>query len=120
VPDPEGGTALRLPTLHFNAAHYEAEVRRAAADRSWETARRATARLLLQYLAQEKTRLNAAGYVLQWASPSPRGHELFEVSLLGPDRHQLVVQRVPPSNRPRSGQAALPSSCCEQHHHRGQ
>ncbi|RNI25128.1 hypothetical protein [Flexivirga caeni] len=65
------GRAWGLPAIHFEAAQYEAEVCRAAADRSWETPRRLTARLV-------ETRLRAAGFSvapefrLQWVSPAWR------------------------------------------------
>lgn len=49
--DPRGGTAWELPTLRFPRDQYLAEVRRAAADRSWETPRRTTSRLLQERIA---------------------------------------------------------------------
>jgi hypothetical protein len=49
----EGLPQYDLADLRFDAAAYEAEVRRAAADRSWETPRRATARLLRERLREE-------------------------------------------------------------------
>lgn len=45
-----GGSPWQLPDLHFERKQYLAEVQRATRDRSWETPRRRTARLLEQWL----------------------------------------------------------------------
>jgi hypothetical protein len=44
------GTVWNLPDLHFDRAQYVAEVERARRDRSWESARRRTARLVSEHL----------------------------------------------------------------------
>jgi hypothetical protein len=44
------GRPWDLPDLHFDRQQYVAEVERASRDRSWETGRRATARLLYERL----------------------------------------------------------------------
>jgi hypothetical protein len=63
------GRPWDLPDLHFDRQQYVAEIERASRDRSWETARRRTARLLHE-------RLNPLGLVLPpglglaWAAPT--------------------------------------------------
>ncbi len=63
------GDSWGLPAIHFDAAQYTDEVRRAAADRSWETPRRLTARLV-------EEQLRAVGFTLlpdlglDWVSPA--------------------------------------------------
>lgn len=89
---PDGGSPLPIPTLRFDAVGYEAEVRRAMGDQSWETERRATARLLGDYLQDERDFLRARGFVFQWAAPGWQEPETFEVSLLDPERFQVVVR----------------------------
>ncbi len=62
------GKPWDLPDLHFDPEQYIAEVTRASRDRSWETRRRRTARLL-------RERLDPMGVVLPpdlelaWAAP---------------------------------------------------
>jgi len=63
------GRPWDLPDLHFDRQQYVAEIERASRDRSWETGRRRTARLLYE-------RLNPLGLVLppdlglDWAAPA--------------------------------------------------
>lgn len=63
------GRPWDLPDLHFGRQQYVAEIERASRDRSWETGRRRTARLLYE-------RLNPLGLVLPpdlglaWAAPA--------------------------------------------------
>lgn len=63
------GRPWDLPDLHFDRQEYVAEIERASQDRSWETGRRRTARLLQE-------RLNPLGLVLPpdlglaWAAPA--------------------------------------------------
>ncbi|WP_143448411.1 hypothetical protein [Kineosporia sp. A_224] len=45
-PDPDGGREWNVHDARFSGIQYRAEVARASADRSWETPRRATARLV--------------------------------------------------------------------------
>lgn len=59
------GRPWNLPDLHFARDQYLAEVRRVSADRSWETPRRRTARLLSALLRDSPS--------LQWVSPNWRG-----------------------------------------------
>jgi hypothetical protein len=70
--DRHEGRSWPLTDLHFDREQYVAEVERASADRSWETPRRRTARLLFE-------RLEPMGLVLPpdlefaWAEPAWRG-----------------------------------------------
>ena len=48
--NPADGRPWALPTYRFEMSQYVVEVRRAAANRSWESPRRATARLLTELL----------------------------------------------------------------------
>lgn len=63
------GKPWDLPDLHFDREQYVAEVRRASEDRSWETARRQTARLLYELLKPEVPVL-PPDLPLSWVSPS--------------------------------------------------
>jgi hypothetical protein len=56
------GRPWDLPDLHFDRVQYLAEVRRATKDRSWETPRRRTARLLEEHLRPMQD--------LAWVSPA--------------------------------------------------
>jgi len=100
------GTRLRMPELRFDAAQYEAEVRRAAQDRSWETDRRATARLLRSMLGESESLLGA-GYGLQWVVPERNAVPTFSVSLLDPSRVQVVVEVEAPAQDPDKWAAEL-------------
>lgn len=55
--------------FHFARDQYVAEVRRAASDRSWETTRRATARLVAAALRDRHVGL-PTGMELRWVSPA--------------------------------------------------
>ncbi len=67
--DDDDGRPWDLPDLHFDRQQYVAEIERASRDRSWETGRRRTARLLYE-------RLNPLGLILlpdlglAWAAPA--------------------------------------------------
>lgn len=82
---PGEGRPWDLPDLHFDRTQYLTEVRRATADRSWETPRRATARLL-------KERLASVPY-LRWVSPAWNA-EGVELSIEQPGRRQQVLHLV--------------------------
>ena len=103
---PPGGTRLRMPVLRFDAGQYEEEVRRASKDRSWETDRRATARILRSTLTDAET-LRRAGYTVQWAAPTRERAESFSVSLLDRGRVQVVVEANAPVQQPREWAAEL-------------
>jgi hypothetical protein len=63
------GTPWDLPNLHFDRQQYVAEIERASTDRSWETAKRRTARLLYEQLEPLEL-LVAPGLALAWAAPA--------------------------------------------------
>jgi hypothetical protein len=73
----EEGQPWRLPDLHFDREQYLAEVERATHDWSWETDRRATARLLGKQLREFSPTL-PSDRTFRWAAP-PRGADGVEV-----------------------------------------
>lgn len=81
------GSRWNLPDLHFSRDQYLAEVARACADRSWETRRRAIARLVDAHL-RERDVVLPPGLPFAWASPArvDNGISLmFRSPFLGPD-----------------------------------
>lgn len=103
--DPDGGHELNQRDLVFDARQYAAEVGRASADRTWESARRLTARLLKADLIDANEVLAAAGYELDWVSPMWQVDEVWELSLsTGPrgigDRQQLLLELTTPPGEP--------------------
>ncbi len=103
---PPGRTRLAMPVLRFDADQYEAEVRRATNDRSWETDQRVTARLLQSALVGADA-LRTAGCTVQLVSPIREQAESFSVSFLDPARVQKVVELSAPARRPREWAAEL-------------
>jgi len=95
-----GGRSVGLPDLRFDAEQYEAEVRRARADRTWETDPRATARLLRRRLLGRSEQLGALGYTLDWVVPSGDAADTFEVSLRDRSGDQRLVEVAAPPGRP--------------------
>jgi hypothetical protein len=84
--DPDGGKALPVQDIRFDAGQYRAEVSRAAADRGWETPRRRAASLVRAHLAAHGDDLARRGYRLGWVGPAPAGEAGLLVELLtGPD-----------------------------------
>ncbi len=69
--DGDVGRPWDLPDLHFDRDQYIAEIERASQDRSWETDRRKTARLLYERLEPLKLVL-PPDLGLAWASPAWR------------------------------------------------
>jgi hypothetical protein len=63
------GTPLPIPDLHFDREQYVVEVRRASADRSWETPRRVTARLVADGLRARGAAL-PPDLELRWVAPA--------------------------------------------------
>lgn len=76
------GRSWGLPDVHFARDQYLTEVRRATADRSWETPRRQTARLLKERLREALS--------LQWVSPAWRGAGMV-LSCMHDGRQQLYL-----------------------------
>ncbi|HET9893921.1 MAG TPA: hypothetical protein VFQ44_03205 [Streptosporangiaceae bacterium] len=89
------GTPWDLPDLHFDREQYIAEIERASRDRSWETARRKTARLLHERLEPLGLAL-PPDLRLAWASPAWRGEGVT-----------LMFQRLIPEPRPEIRQQML-------------
>jgi hypothetical protein len=77
------GRPWDLPDLHFDRDQYLAEVRRATKDRSWETPRRHTARLLKEHLRSVRD--------LTWVSPA-WNEEGMALSFEQAGHHQLVLR----------------------------
>jgi hypothetical protein len=74
---------LPIPDLHFDREQYVAEVRRAVADRSWETPRRVTARLVADGLRTRGVIL-PPDLELRWVEPAGDGVRIsFEGSKSG-------------------------------------
>lgn len=69
IPD-RSGQPVDAAAIHFDRAQYVAEVRRAAADRTWETPRRRTSRLLRERLPED---LRLSGLPLRWVAPEWSG-----------------------------------------------
>ena len=63
------GKPWRLTDLHFDREQYEAEVARASADKSWETSRRKTARLVKELLDDMCLEL-PPNLSLRWVAPA--------------------------------------------------
>jgi hypothetical protein len=66
------GTPWNLPDIHFDRVRYLAEVERASNDRSWETPRRLTARLLHERLKPSNPVL-PPDLALAWVTPAWAG-----------------------------------------------
>ncbi|HZR53119.1 MAG TPA: hypothetical protein VFB06_26845 [Streptosporangiaceae bacterium] len=64
------GTPWPFRDLHFDRGRYIAEIRRASADRSWETARRVTAQLVREGLHARAMTLIAPDLALAWVAPA--------------------------------------------------
>lgn len=88
-PDPANGRPWPLPTYRFAMGQYVAEVRRATADRSWESPRRATARFLTERLRGSEL---PAGLSFRWASPGKDGYAVsYQRNSTDPDWFRQVV-----------------------------
>lgn len=109
--DPDGGRALAQADLVFDAYQYSAEIQRASADRSWESARRMTSRLLTANLIAASDTLAEAGYELDWVAPMWQADDVWEVSLSsgardGGDWRQLLLELTsPPAGPPDRAEA---------------
>ncbi len=72
----------------FDAAHYDAEVARAAADLSWETDKETAERLVLERVGVEA--LADSGLVAQWAAPTYDDPSVYRVGLVTADHAYQV------------------------------
>ena len=87
--NPADGRPWALPTYRFEMSQYVAEVRRAAANRSWESPRRATARLLTELLRGSEL---PAGLSFRWASPWKDGYGVsYQRNSTDPGQFRQVV-----------------------------
>lgn len=88
------GTKWNLPDLHFDRDQYLAEVARASADRSWETSRRRTARLVSEHLLRREL-VVPPDLVLRGVSPA-FGQDGVSLNFLrvGHDRGLHVEQQL--------------------------
>jgi hypothetical protein len=103
--DPRGGSALGLPDVVFDREQYLAELRRAAGDRSWETADRTTARRLRQLVTEREPVLEAQGYRLGWVAPHWALPGVYNVELKGPDGQLIASLTAAPGT---------PDACAQQ------
>jgi hypothetical protein len=85
------GDPLGLFEICFDSEQYRAEVTRASADKSWETERRRTARVLQGHLEAESAILERKGYRLTWAAVEADDPAVYHVSLWKGDA-QIVVE----------------------------
>jgi hypothetical protein len=86
--DDREGRAWPIEDVHFDRGQYVAEIRRASADRSWETPRRATARLVADGLRTRRG-IVPPGLVVGWVSPA-----------WDDDGIQLSLERAPSGGAP--------------------
>ncbi len=77
---------LDLPTLHFDAAEYDAEVARAEADHSWEWPARTVARLVRARLREQPDLLARWDCAAGWVAAGPPDTSRVEVSYFHPAR----------------------------------
>ena len=106
------GTPWPFRDLHFDRGHYIAEIRRASADRSWETARRVTARLVREGLHARAMTLIAPDLALAWVAPAWQEDGVmisFENASSGftPSAHQVLAVTAGYSDPERAAQDIL-------------
>lgn len=75
--------------VSFAAGQYDAEVRRVAADHSWETAERTAGRLVLTRV--DRDALRSHGLAVSWVANDYRDPELFRVALQLGNDYQIFV-----------------------------
>lgn len=81
-PSPEVETgALGMGQWAFDRTQYEAEVARVAADRSWESPSRLTARILKAMLREHEDRIGEAGFRLGWVASAFWSDSVGQVEL---------------------------------------
>jgi hypothetical protein len=88
----DSGSLAGVPDREFDAEQYEAEVRRASADRSWETPRRTASRLLRERLTRHADRLGHLGFRVDWVNPSWDAENGLLVCLLDGRGRQLILE----------------------------
>lgn len=85
------GRGFGLSEICFESEQYRTEVLRACADRSWETERRKTARILHDHLRSGSAVLERRGYRLDWAALCADDPTAYRVSLWKANR-QVVIE----------------------------
>lgn len=87
------GRPWPIQDLHFDRSQYTAEVRRASGDRSWETPRRVTARLVAAGLRARDVVL-PPGLRLRWVAPAWEGDGVMLSFENSPSGDGSFVQQV--------------------------
>jgi hypothetical protein len=87
------GTPWPIRDLHFDRSQYIAEVRRASSDRSWETPRRVTARLVAAGLRARDVVL-APDLRLRWVVPAGEGDGVMLSFENRPSDAESFIQQV--------------------------
>ena len=92
-----GGRSLEYPNMYFDAGAYAAEVERATRDRTWETPRRVTARLVHQAMSA----IVPFRWQLGWVSPAWQS-DGFTISLTDrfAGRGQVLLHLSSPESDP--------------------
>lgn len=83
------GEAPMARGVSFDAAAYDAEVARVAADHSWETPERTAGRLIRAGV--DHARLARYGLTMSWVGPSRNDHDALRVALRVGDDYQVFV-----------------------------
>lgn len=110
---PRGGRRLPLTTMIFERHQYEREVRRAVADRSWETTRRIAIRLLEAVLHERADELRERGYELRYVSEHWK-HRGAVTAMLRRGRIEFAVTLRPTRQAPEEQTAEMVQILLEQ------
>ncbi len=105
-PAPPGGSPLTSRCFEFDAVQYDAEIRRASGDRSWETMPRLTARLLQERLSEHDDSLAEDGYHRGWVAPHWDAPGRYIVEFIGPSG-QLLVELASAAQTPEAQAAEM-------------
>jgi hypothetical protein len=96
------GKTWEIPDIRFDPRQYLGEVRRATSDRSWETPRRKSARLLRDELSVRA--MTISGGRLGWVAPAHREDGILLSFLKGAEEGvspaQVLLHLLPTSNDP--------------------
>jgi hypothetical protein len=91
--DRSDGRPWPIQDLHFDRGQYIAEVRRASGDRSWETPRRVTARLVAGGLRGRDV-VHPPDLRLRWVAPAREGDGVMLSFENSPSSEEFFVQQV--------------------------
>ncbi len=103
---PDGGMALPFPGLVFDARRYRAEIKRASADRSWQTADWQAAAGLWQILDRERGQLARLGWVPEGIRSAYREGQ-FDVWLTDTSHREQIRIRLTAANGTAADRARL-------------